>query len=280
MQKFSIGPVSLPGTKGLFLIAGPCLVESREMAMEVAAELDRIRKAEDIPVIFKGSYRKANRSSASSYTGIGDREALEIMREIRETFGMPVLTDVHETSEVELAAAYVDVLQIPAFLCRQTELIVAAASTGLAVNIKKGQFLAPQDMAYAAEKAASTGNRKIMLTERGTTFGYHNLVVDFRGLPIMADSGWPVILDVTHSVQLPGAGAGVSGGDRRFLMPLARAAVATGVDGLFFEVHPDPATAMSDASTQAPLARFGEMVRELMQLQRCMTSIREEFHSR
>ena len=280
MQKFSIGPLSLPGEKGLFLIAGPCLVESRQMAMEVATELDRISKEEEVPVIFKGSYRKANRSSASSYTGIGDREALEILAEVRERFGMPVLTDIHETSEVELAASYVDVLQIPAFLCRQTDLIVAAASTGLAVNIKKGQFLAPQDMAYAAEKAASTGNKKIMLTERGTTFGYHNLVVDYRGLPIMAESGWPVILDVTHSVQLPGAGAGVSGGDRRFLMPLARAAVATGVDGLFFEVHPDPATAMSDASTQAPLARFGEMVRELMQLQRCMTSIREEFHSR
>ena len=280
MQKFSIGPLSLPGEKGLFLIAGPCLVESRQMAMEVASELDRISKEEEVPVIFKGSYRKANRSSASSYTGIGDREALEILAEVRERFGMPVLTDIHETSEVELAASYVDVLQIPAFLCRQTDLIVAAASTGLAVNIKKGQFLAPQDMAYAAEKAASTGNKKIMLTERGTTFGYHNLVVDYRGLPIMAESGWPVILDVTHSVQLPGAGAGVSGGDRRFLMPLARAAVATGVDGLFFEVHPDPATAMSDASTQAPLARFGEMVRELMQLQRCMTSIREEFHSR
>ena len=280
MQKFSIGPLSLPGEKGLFLIAGPCLVESRQMAMEVATELDRISKEEEVPVIFKGSYRKANRSSASSYTGIGDREALEILAEVRERFGMPVLTDIHETSEVELAASYVDVLQIPAFLCRQTDLIVAAASTGLAVNIKKGQFLAPQDMAYAAEKAASTGNKKIMLTERGTTFGYHNLVVDYRGLPIMAESGWPVILDVTHSVQLPGAGAGVSGGDRRFLMPLARAAVATGVDGLFFEVHPDPAKAMSDAATQAPLAEFGTMVRELMQLQRCMTSIREEFHSR
>ncbi|MGC8773911.1 MAG: 3-deoxy-8-phosphooctulonate synthase [Chlorobaculum sp.] len=280
MQKFSVGPVSLPGPKGLFLIAGPCLIENRRMAMDVAAELDRIRKKEDVRVIFKGSYRKANRSSASSYTGIGDREALEILREIRDYFGMPVLTDVHETSEVELAASYVDVLQIPAFLCRQTDLIVAAASTGLAVNIKKGQFLAPEDMALAAAKAAATGNKKIMLTERGTTFGYHNLVVDYRGLPIMAESGWPVILDVTHSVQLPGAGAGVSGGDRRFLMPLARAAVATGVDGLFFEVHPDPATAMSDASTQAPLAGFGEMVRELMQLQRCMQSIREEFHSR
>jgi 2-dehydro-3-deoxyphosphooctonate aldolase (KDO 8-P synthase) len=280
MQKFSIGPVSLPGAKRLFLIAGPCLIENREMAMEVAAELDRIGKAEDIPVIFKGSYRKANRSSASSYTGIGDREALEILADIRERFGMPVLTDVHETSEVEMVASYVDVLQIPAFLCRQTDLIVAAASTGLAVNIKKGQFLAPQDMAYAAEKAASTGNRKIMLTERGTTFGYHNLVVDFRGLPIMADSGWPVILDVTHSVQLPGVGAGVSGGDRRFLMPLARAAVATGVDGLFFEVHPDPARAMSDAATQAPLGEFAAMMRELMQLQRCMQSIRETSHSR
>ncbi|AAM71336.1 MAG TPA: 3-deoxy-8-phosphooctulonate synthase [Chlorobaculum sp.] len=280
MQKFSVGTVSLPGPKGLFLIAGPCLIENRRMAMDVAAELDRIRKKEDVRVIFKGSYRKANRSSASSYTGIGDRQALEILREIRDYFGMPVLTDVHETSEVELAASYVDVLQIPAFLCRQTDLIVAAASTGLAVNIKKGQFLAPEDMALAAAKAAATGNKKIMLTERGTTFGYHNLVVDYRGLPIMAESGWPVILDVTHSVQLPGAGAGVSGGDRRFLMPLARAAVAAGVDGLFFEVHPDPATAMSDASTQAPLAGFGEMVRELMQLQRCMQSIREEFHSR
>jgi len=309
MQKFSVGTVSLPGPKGLFLIAGPCLIENRRMAMDVAAELDRIRKKEDVRVIFKGSYRKANRSSASSYTGIGDRQALEILREIRDYFGMPVLTDVHETSEVELAASYVDVLQIPAFLCRQTDLIVAAASTGLAVNIKKGQFLAPEDMALAAAKAAATGNKKIMLTERGTTFGYHNLVVDYRGLPIMAESGWPVILDVTHSVQLPGAGAGavcgvseradvfcgrvrVTGADAQGVRSPAsapgpaarrghgRAAVAAGVDGLFFEVHPDPATAMSDASTQAPLAGFGEMVRELMQLQRCMQSIREEFHSR
>lgn len=280
MQKFSIGPMELPGPRGLFIIAGPCLVENRQMVMEVAAELDRIRKAEGVSLIFKGSFRKANRSSASSFTGIGDREALEILREVRERFDMPVLTDVHETSDVELAASYVDVLQIPAFLCRQTDLIVAAASTGLAVNIKKGQFMAPGDMAYAADKAASTGNRKIMLTERGTTFGYHNLVVDFRGLPIMADSGWPVIFDATHSVQLPGAQSGVSGGDRRFLPPLARAAVATGVDGLFFEVHPDPSCAMSDAATQVPLHEFGALVRELLQLQECMQSIRETFHSR
>ena len=276
MQKFSIGSLEVPGPKGLFLIAGPCLVESRQMAMEVAAELARVSKEAGVPVIFKGSYRKANRSSASSFTGIGDREALEILAEIRETWGMPVLTDVHETGEVELAARYVDVLQIPAFLCRQTDLLVAAASTGLAVNIKKGQFMAPGDMAYAAEKAASTGNRKIMLTERGTTFGYHNLVVDFRSLPIMGEAGWPVIFDATHSVQLPGAASGVSGGDRRFLLPLARAAVAIGVDGLFFEVHPDPSRAMSDAATQVPLEAFAPMVEELLQLQACVQSI----HSR
>jgi 2-dehydro-3-deoxyphosphooctonate aldolase (KDO 8-P synthase) len=276
MQKFSIGSLDLPGPQGLFLIAGPCLVESRQMVMQVAEELDRIRRQEAIPVIFKGSYRKANRSSAASFTGIGDREALEILAEVRETFGMPVLTDVHETGEVELAARYVDVLQIPAFLCRQTDLLVAAASTGLAVNIKKGQFMAPGDMAWAAEKAASTGNRKIMLTERGTTFGYHNLVVDFRSLPIMGDSGWPVVFDATHSVQLPGAASGVSGGDRRFLMPLARAAVATGIDGLFFEVHPDPARAMSDAATQVQLDDFAPMVTELLRLQACVQSI----HSR
>ncbi|NTU93630.1 MAG: 3-deoxy-8-phosphooctulonate synthase [Chlorobiaceae bacterium] len=276
MQKFSIGTLELPGPKGLFLIAGPCLVESRQMVMEVAAELDRIRREEGIPVIFKGSYRKANRSSAASFTGIGDREALEILAEVREAYGMPVLTDVHETGEVELAAPYVDVLQIPAFLCRQTDLLVAAASTGLAVNIKKGQFMAPGDMSYAAEKAASTGNRKVMLTERGTTFGYHNLVVDFRSLPIMGESGWPVVFDATHSVQLPGAASGVSGGDRRFLLPLARAAVATGVDGLFFEVHPDPSRAMSDAATQIRLDEFAPVLRELLQLQACMQSI----HSR
>ncbi len=279
MQKFSIGSATLPGPKGLFLIAGPCLVESRHMAVEVAQELDRIREVEGIPIIFKGSYRKANRSSASSYTGMGDREALEILCEIREVYDMPVLTDVHETSDVDLAASHVDVLQIPAFLSRQTELITKAASTGLAINIKKGQFMAPEDMALAAEKAASTGNRKIMLTERGTTFGYHNLVVDYRSLPIMADSGWPVMFDATHSVQLPSASSGVSGGDRRFLMPLARAAVAAGVDGLFFEVHPEPSSAMSDAATQVPLEQFHAMVRELMQLQDCMQSIRDAFHS-
>ncbi len=280
MQKFSIGSLTLPGPKGLFLIAGPCLIESREMALEVAAELDRIRKDEGVPVVFKGSYRKANRSSASSFTGIGDLEALEIIAEIRETYDMPVLTDVHETGEVELAAQYVDVLQIPAFLCRQTDLLVAAAETGLAVNIKKGQFMAPGDMVYAAEKVASTGNSRIMLTERGTTFGYHDLVVDFRALPIMRASGWPVIFDATHSVQLPGAASGVSGGDRRFLLPLARAAVAAGVDGLFFEVHPDPSQARSDAATQLPLHEFGVAVRQLLQLQACLQAIHGDFHSR
>ncbi len=276
MQKFTIGPLELPGPKGLFLIAGPCLVESREMVLQVAAGLDSIRRESGVPVIFKGSYRKANRSSAAGFTGIGDEQALEILAEVRDTYGMPVLTDVHETVEVALAARYVDVLQIPAFLCRQTDLLVAAAASGCAVNIKKGQFMAPEDMAYAAEKAASTGNRRLMLTERGSTFGYHNLVVDFRSLPIMRDSGWPVVFDATHSVQLPGAASGASGGDRRFLLPLARAAVATGIDGLFFEVHPDPARAKSDAATQVPLESFGAIVRELLQLQACMQAI----HSR
>jgi 2-dehydro-3-deoxyphosphooctonate aldolase (KDO 8-P synthase) len=275
MQKFSIGPLAIPAPEGLFLIAGPCLVENRQMALEVAEELDRISREESVPVIFKGSYRKANRSSSGSFTGIGDVQALEILAEIRETYGMPVLTDVHETGEVELAARYVDVLQIPAFLCRQTDLLVAAAETGLAVNIKKGQFMAPGDMAYAAEKVSSKGNRKVMLTERGTTFGYHNLVVDFRSLPIMGETGWPVVFDATHSVQLPGAASGVSGGDRRFLLPLARAAVATGVDGLFFEVHPDPSQAMSDAATQVRLDEFAPMVRELLQLQACVRSIHQ-----
>lgn len=246
------------------------------MAFAVAEELQRIGSREGVTFIFKGSYRKANRSSGSSFTGIGDREALETLAAVREQFGMPVLTDVHERAEVELAASYVDVLQIPAFLSRQTELLVAAGRSGRAVNIKKGQFMAPGDMALAAAKVAGTGNRSIMLTERGTSFGYHNLVVDFRGIPQMAETGYPVIFDATHSLQLPGAGNGVSGGERQYLLPLARAAVAAGVNGLFFEVHPDPASALSDAATQIALRDFAAVIKELRQLSGCMQSI----HSR
>ncbi|MEI8032454.1 MAG: 3-deoxy-8-phosphooctulonate synthase [Chlorobiaceae bacterium] len=273
MQKFSIGSIEVPDDSLPLLIAGPCVIESRAMAVETAEELQRISRREGVRFIFKGSYRKANRTSASSFTGIGDIEALEVLAEIKETYGMPVVTDVHETREVLLASRYVDVLQIPAFLSRQTELLVAAGESGLCVNIKKGQFMAPGDMALAAAKVQQTGNSRIMLTERGTSFGYHNLVVDFRGLAKMAEAGYPVLYDATHSLQLPGAGDGVSGGEREYMIPLSRAAVAAGVDGLFFEVHPDPARALSDASTQVALSDFGTIVKQLLHLYRCVRSL-------
>jgi len=243
------------------------------MAMKTAEELQRISREQGVGLIFKGSYRKANRTSGSSFSGIGDIEALEILDEIRRSYQMPVLTDVHETKDVTLASRYVDVLQIPAFLCRQTELLIAAGESGLAVNIKKGQFMAPENMALAAAKVAGTGNPRVMLTERGSSFGYHNLVVDFRGLAKMAESGYPVIYDATHSLQLPGAGNGVSGGERQYMMPLARAAVAAGVNGLFFEVHPDPSKALSDAATQIALEEFGSIVKQLLHLYRCVQSL-------
>ncbi len=272
MQKFSIGSLSVPDDKNPLLIAGPCVIESRAMAIETAEELQRISHSEGVRFIFKGSFRKANRTSASSFTGIGDVEALEVLAEIRNTFDMPVITDVHETKDVALAAHYVDVLQIPAFLCRQTELLVAAGESGLAVNIKKGQFMAPEDMLLAAAKVVKTGNTRVMLTERGSSFGYHNLVVDFRGVVKMAESGYPVLYDATHSLQLPGAGKGVSGGERQYVMPLARAAVAVGVNGLFFEIHPDPSKALSDSATQVALADFNGIVKQLLHLYRCLVS--------
>ena len=273
MEKFSIGSLSVPDDNMPLFIAGPCVIESRAMALQTAEELQRISREQGVRFIFKGSYRKANRTSGSSFTGIGDIEALEVLAEIRQSYGMPVITDVHEKKEVTLAARYVDVLQIPAFLCRQTELLVAAGETGLAVNIKKGQFMAPEDMALAAAKVVETGNRRVMLTERGSSFGYHNLVVDFRGLAKMAESGYPVLYDATHSLQLPAAGQGVSGGERQYVLPLARAAVAAGVDGLFFEIHPDPSKALSDAATQIALADFSTMVKQLLHLYRCVHTL-------
>ena len=268
-----IGSLSVPDDSCPLFIAGPCVIENRAMAMETAEELQRISQQEGVRFIFKGSYRKANRTSGSSFTGIGDLEALEVLAEIRQTYNMPVITDVHETKDVTLAARYVDVLQIPAFLCRQTELLVAAGESGLAINIKKGQFMAPEDMVLAAAKVVRTGNSRVMLTERGSSFGYHNLIVDFRGLAKMAESGYPVLYDATHSLQLPGAGQGVSGGERQYVMPLARAAVAAGVDGLFFEIHPNPSTALSDAATQVALADFRLMVKQLLHLYRCVRAL-------
>ncbi len=237
----------------LFIVAGPCVVESESLLQIVATSLVDICTRLGLPLVFKASYRKANRSSVHSFTGIGDIEALQALAAVREEFDVPVLTDIHTAAEAALAAQYVDVLQIPAFLCRQTDLLQAAGETGKVVNIKKGQFLAPDDMAKAVDKVRATGNSNVWVTERGTTFGYHDLVVDFRSLPVMRRTGCPVVYDATHSVQQPGIGE-QSGGKREFIPALARAAAAVGIDGLFFETHPDPANAMSDAATQLPLS--------------------------
>ena len=213
----------------------------------------------EIPFIFKSSYKKANRTSSNSFAGIGDKKALEILGNVNKNLNLNILTDVHTTQEIDLAKEYVDILQIPAFLCRQTELLIAAGKSGKVVNIKKGQFLAPEDMSHAAEKVASTGNEKILLTERGSTFGYHNLVVDMRSLIIMKEIGYPVVMDATHSVQIPSQGT-ISGGQPKFIKPLAKAAAAVGIDALFLEVHPNPKEALSDAASQLPLSELKDML--------------------
>jgi 2-dehydro-3-deoxyphosphooctonate aldolase (KDO 8-P synthase) len=260
----AIHDVTIGGKGPLVLIAGPCVVENRDVVLRTAEQVKRTAEKYRTPVIFKSSYKKANRTSGSSFSGIGQDEALAILAEVRKEFGLPVLTDVHSEPEVALAARVADVLQIPAFLCRQTELLQAAGRTGKVVNIKKGQFLAPDDMKHAAEKVAATGNTSILLTERGTTFGYHNLVVDMRGLKIMRDLGYPVILDATHSVQLPGGMSDrQSGGQPEFIFTLARAGVAAGCDGLFVEVHPDPSRALSDAASQLRLDLLDELLRQV-----------------
>ena len=249
----------------IVLIAGPCVVENEKITLFTAEKIKEIALRLNIPYIFKASYKKANRTSVESFTGIGDDNALRILGKINNEFNLPVLTDVHSTAEAELAAEYVDVLQIPAFLCRQTELLISAGKTGKAVNIKKGQFLAPGDMEFAAAKVASTGNDKILLTERGTTFGYHNLVVDMRSFIIMKELGYPVVMDATHSVQLPSKG-NVSGGEPKFIKPLARAAAAVGIDALFLEVHPNPEEALSDAASQLPLNELEDLLVEIINI--------------
>ena len=250
MNAFPIGDAEIGGPR-LFVLAGPCVVESEELCMTVAKRLRAACAERDVPFVFKASYRKANRSSGQSFAGLPPERALAALDRVRREVGVPVVTDVHEVSEVEAAAAVADCLQIPAFLSRQTALIQEAARSGRAVNIKKGQFLAPDDMRQAIDKVVEAGGRRVLVTERGTSFGYHDLVVDMRGLVLMRDLGWPVVFDATHSLQRPGGA--VTGGDRRFALPLMRAAVACGVDGLFFETHPDPDRALSDAATQLPL---------------------------
>jgi 2-dehydro-3-deoxyphosphooctonate aldolase (KDO 8-P synthase) len=259
----SIGKIHIGGNNPLVLIAGPCVVENREMIFQTAKIIRSITKRHQIPFIFKSSYRKANRTSGNSFASIGDEKALQILAEVKREFGVPILTDIHSPAEAQFAAEVADVLQIPAFLCRQTELLEAAARTGKVVNIKKGQFVAPDDMHLAAEKVAATGNNKILLTERGTTFGYHNLVVDMRSLPIMRKFGYPVVLDATHSVQLPGGAKNQSGGQPEFIFPIARAGVAVGCDALFIETHPNPAEAFSDAASQLKLDLLEELVKQI-----------------
>lgn len=244
----------LTSTENFFLLAGPCVIEGEDMAMRIAEKIVGMTADRNIPYVFKGSYRKANRSRIDSFTGIGDENALRVLRKVRETFNIPVVTDVHSADEAEMAAEYVDILQIPAFLCRQTDLLVAAAKTGRIVNIKKGQFLSPMAMKFAAEKVVSEGGAgRVMLTERGTTFGYQDLVVDFRGIPQMRSFGHPVIMDITHSLQQPNQTAGVTGGMPEMISTVAKAAIAVGADGIFIETHENPAEAKSDGANMLRL---------------------------
>ncbi|MCB0621465.1 MAG: 3-deoxy-8-phosphooctulonate synthase [Saprospiraceae bacterium] len=249
-----------------FLIAGPCAIEGEQMALQIAEQVSRFCERLQIPYIFKGSYRKANRTRRDSFVGIGDEKALRILRRIGEEFDLPVTTDIHTEEEAALAAGYVDVLQIPAFLCRQTSLLEAAARTGKAVNIKKGQFMSPGSMRFAVEKVVEAGNDRVLLTERGTTFGYGDLVVDFRGIPQMQSFGKPVVLDCTHSLQQPNQAEGVTGGRPALIETIARAGVAVGVDGLFIETHPDPASALSDGANMLPLDRLEALLETLSRI--------------
>jgi 2-dehydro-3-deoxyphosphooctonate aldolase (KDO 8-P synthase) len=265
-SSFSIGKIRFGANAPLFLIAGPCVIESEAHATGMAERLGAIAAELGIPYIFKASYDKANRSSVSSFRGPQLEEGLRILAAIKKHTGLPILSDVHDVSQVGPAAEVCDILQIPAFLCRQTDLLAAAGRTGRVVNVKKGQFVAPWEMANAAEKIASTGNEKIILTERGSSFGYQNLVVDMRSFPIMRKFGYPVVFDVTHSVQLPGAAGKSSGGQPEFIEPLARAGTAAGVDGLFLEVHDNPAQALSDGANALSLEQLRPLLQKILRL--------------
>ncbi len=257
----------LTATDKFFLLAGPCVIEGEEMAMRIAERIVAMTADRGIPYVFKGSYRKANRSRVDSFTGIGDENALRVLRRVRETFNIPVVTDIHSAEEAEMAAEYVDILQIPAFLCRQTDLLVAAAKTGRIVNIKKGQFLSPMAMKFAAEKVVSEGGEgRVMLTERGTTFGYQDLVVDFRSIPQMRSFGYPVVMDITHSLQQPNQSAGVTGGMPEMIETMAKAAIAVGADGLFIETHETPAEAKSDGANMLRLDLLEGLLDRLLRL--------------
>lgn len=258
-----------------FLLAGPCVIEGEEMALDIAEKAVAITERLGVPYVFKGSYRKANRSRIDSFTGIGDEKALKILRKVGETFHIPVVTDIHTAEEADMAAQYADVLQIPAFLCRQTDLLVAAAKTGRMVNIKKGQFLSPEAMRFAVQKVRDAGNNDVAVTERGTTFGYQDLIVDFRGIPVMKQYA-PVIVDITHSLQQPNQSAGVTGGRPELIETLARAAVATGCDGIFLETHQNPAVAKSDGANMLKLDLLDGLLTRLTMLKKTINKIDEK----
>jgi len=261
-----IDKLNFTGSGNFLLMAGPCVIEGEQMAIDIAGEIKQITGKLQIPFVFKGSYRKANRSRLDSFSGIGDEKALKILQKVGNTFQIPVVTDIHSAPEAAIAAQYVDVLQIPAFLCRQTDILVAAAQTGKTVNIKKGQFLSPEAMQFAVTKVEESGNRKILLTERGTTFGYQDLVVDYRGIPEMQKSGYPVILDITHSLQQPNQSSGVTGGKPELIETIAKAGIAVGADGIFVETHPNPAIAKSDGANMLKLDFLEALLEKLVRI--------------
>jgi 2-dehydro-3-deoxyphosphooctonate aldolase (KDO 8-P synthase) len=253
-----------------FLLAGPCVIEGEEICFDIARRIKEVTDRLQIPFVFKGSFKKANRSRIDSFTGIGDRKALQILADIREGLQIPTITDIHTESDAVMAAEYVDILQIPTFLSRQTDLLVAAAKTGKVVNIKKGQFMAPESMKFAADKVMQAGNNRVMLTDRGTMFGYYDLIVDYRGIRQMQQTGHPVVLDITHSLQQPNTSAGVTGGLPALIETIARAGVAVGVDGIFLETHPDPDKAKSDGANMLPLNQLEDLLRKLVKIRQAI----------
>jgi len=265
MKRAALNQLHHSDSHQFLLIAGPCAIESEESAMTVAEKALELSNALQIPYVFKGSFKKANRSRIDSFTGIGDEKALKILRKVGETFHIPTITDIHTEEDAARAAAYVDILQIPAFLVRQTDLVVAAAKTQKVVNLKKGQFMSPESMQFAVQKVKDSGNPNSLITERGTTFGYQDLVIDYRGIPVMQQYA-PVVLDVTHSLQQPNQASGVTGGRPALIETMAKAGIAVGVDGIFIETHPDPATAKSDGANQLPLERLEKLLSTLARL--------------
>jgi 2-dehydro-3-deoxyphosphooctonate aldolase (KDO 8-P synthase) len=254
-----------------FLMAGPCVIEGEDIALKIAEKIVNISDKLEIPLIFKGSYRKANRSRLDSFTGIGDEKALKILQKVSKEFGVPTVTDIHESDEAAIAAEYVDVLQIPAFLCRQTDLLVAAAVTGKTINVKKGQFLSAGSMKFAVEKIQESGNYNVILTDRGNTFGYQDIIVDYRGIPEMRGFGVPVVMDCTHSLQQPNQASGVTGGKPALIETIAKAAIAVGADGLFIETHPDPANAKSDGANMLHLDRLEDLLIKLIRIRKAIS---------